>query len=245
MSKNDGSKGSHYELPPGATKLGDLIEHRNMNHADGEAFCALYRKGRASHSDELRDARKVLYYARAEVERLERLKLWDDGEKRIDVIGPNGNNGEHYVETQRMCDPEPRRIPLGMDMSDPANWRVGDLVECVNADGWSSFKQGGIYAIKDKLEEGVMIKGEMEGNTLVRRFLTDFRFHSRPSAQQHISDTDGAGVWTVWPGGECPCDELSYVEVMFLDGEKRTGTAGLFYWQHEGGPIDIIRYRLL
>ena len=36
-------------------------------------FRAIYRKGRASHSDELRDARKVLFYAGAEVKRLEKL----------------------------------------------------------------------------------------------------------------------------------------------------------------------------
>jgi hypothetical protein len=45
-----------------------------MNAQDGEIFRAIYRKGRASHSDELRDARKVLFYAQAEVRRLEQVK---------------------------------------------------------------------------------------------------------------------------------------------------------------------------
>lgn len=70
---SDGSTASYYDLPAGAQQLGDLIAHRNMNHSDGEMFCALYRKGLASHSDALRDARKVLYYAQAEVKRLEAL----------------------------------------------------------------------------------------------------------------------------------------------------------------------------
>lgn len=71
---SDGSTAAYYELPAGATELQDLISSRNMNAQDGEIFRAIYRKGRASHSDELRDAKKVLFYAQAEVARLERLK---------------------------------------------------------------------------------------------------------------------------------------------------------------------------
>lgn len=73
-SVSDGSTASYYELPEGATELQDLISYRNLNAQDGEMFRAIYRKGRASHSDELRDAKKVLFYAKAEVERLEKLK---------------------------------------------------------------------------------------------------------------------------------------------------------------------------
>ena len=72
-NKSDGSTASYYELPHGCTELQDLISYRNLNAQDGEIFRAIYRKGRASHSDELRDARKVLFYARAEVKRLEAL----------------------------------------------------------------------------------------------------------------------------------------------------------------------------
>lgn len=75
MSTSDGSTASYYELPAGATELQDLISHRNMNAQDGEIFRAIYRKGRASHSDELRDAKKVLFYAAAEVDRLEALRM--------------------------------------------------------------------------------------------------------------------------------------------------------------------------
>lgn len=74
MTTSDGSTAAYYELPAGATELQDLISSRNMNAQDGEIFRAIYRKGRASHSDELRDAKKVLFYAQAEVARLERLK---------------------------------------------------------------------------------------------------------------------------------------------------------------------------
>ena len=73
-TRSDGSTASYYQLPAGATELQDLISFRNMNAQDGEIFRAIYRKGRASHSDELRDARKVLFYAQAEVRRLEQVK---------------------------------------------------------------------------------------------------------------------------------------------------------------------------
>ncbi len=69
-NKSDGSTADYYELPPGSTQLQDLISFRNMNAQDGEMFRALYRKGLASHSDDLRDAKKVLFYAQAEVDRL-------------------------------------------------------------------------------------------------------------------------------------------------------------------------------
>ena len=74
-SKSDGSTASYYELPEGCTELQDLISYRNLNAQDGEIFRAIYRKGRASHSDDLRDAKKVLFYAQAEVERLLKLKV--------------------------------------------------------------------------------------------------------------------------------------------------------------------------
>ncbi len=71
-SRSDGSTASYYQLPLGATELQHLISYRDMNAQDGEIFRAIYRKGRASHSDQLRDAKKVLFYAQAEVDRLER-----------------------------------------------------------------------------------------------------------------------------------------------------------------------------
>ena len=71
---SDGSTASYYELPRGAKELQDLISHRNMNSQIGEIFRACYRMGRAAHSDELRDAKKILFYAKAEVARLEAIQ---------------------------------------------------------------------------------------------------------------------------------------------------------------------------
>mgnify|MGYP001230545198 CR=1 FL=1 len=67
---SDGSTASYYELPDGAHELQDLISHKNMNSQIGEIFRACYRMGEASHSDELRDAKKIRFYIDAEIERL-------------------------------------------------------------------------------------------------------------------------------------------------------------------------------
>ena len=80
---SDGSTASYYELPRGAKELQDLISHRNMNSQIGEIFRACYRMGRAAHSDELRDAKKILFYAKAEVARLEALQA--AAAKQLDI----------------------------------------------------------------------------------------------------------------------------------------------------------------
>ena len=71
---SNGATAGYYQLPEGATQLQDLISHLNLNAQIGEIFRACYRYGRVSHSDEMRDARKILFYAKAEVERLEKLQ---------------------------------------------------------------------------------------------------------------------------------------------------------------------------
>lgn len=70
---SNGATASYYEIPAGATQLQDLISDRDMNAQIGEVFRACYRYGRVSHSDKLRDAKKILFYAQAEVKRLEML----------------------------------------------------------------------------------------------------------------------------------------------------------------------------
>ena len=67
---SDGSSADYYTLPEGAKQLQDLISHRNMNAQMGEIFRACYRYGQASHSPPIRDIRKILFYAQAELERI-------------------------------------------------------------------------------------------------------------------------------------------------------------------------------
>lgn len=71
-TKSDGSTANYYALPPGANELQDLISYRGMNAQVGEIFRACYRYGLASHSDRLRDAKKMKFYSEAEIARLEK-----------------------------------------------------------------------------------------------------------------------------------------------------------------------------
>lgn len=70
--KSDGSTASYYELPGGCNELQDLISYKNMNAQIGEIFRECYRYGQSSHSDELRGVKKILFYANAELKRLEK-----------------------------------------------------------------------------------------------------------------------------------------------------------------------------
>lgn len=77
---SDGSTASYYELPPGATELQHLISYKNMNGQVAEAFRSLYRFGESSHSSRVRDARKIIFYMQAEIERI---KKYEEEEEKI------------------------------------------------------------------------------------------------------------------------------------------------------------------
>lgn len=76
MEKTDGLPGgstpSQYALPEGAREIQDLTEFRNMRHSVATIFETCYRMGRCKHSDELRDARKILWFAERLVAKLEK-----------------------------------------------------------------------------------------------------------------------------------------------------------------------------
>jgi hypothetical protein len=75
---SDGSSADYYVLPNDAKELQDLISHKNMNAQIGEIFRSCYRYGEVSHSGKLRDAKKIKFYAEAEIKRLERLNEGKD-----------------------------------------------------------------------------------------------------------------------------------------------------------------------
>jgi primase-polymerase (primpol)-like protein len=68
---SDGSTASYYVLPKDSSELQDLISAKNMNAQVGEIFRECYRYGQASHSDEIRGIKKILFYANAELKRLQ------------------------------------------------------------------------------------------------------------------------------------------------------------------------------
>lgn len=106
MSRSDGSTADYYVLPEAATQLQDLISHRDMNSQIGEIFRACYRYGIVSHSDKMRDAKKIRFYAQAEVERLEKLAA-------------SGQCGQLEA----------------LDMNEWQNWKKGDIVESMERAG--------------------------------------------------------------------------------------------------------------
>lgn len=68
--ESDGTTADYYELPKGATELQQLIAYKDMNAQMGEIFRANYRYGQSSHSNQLRDINKIIFYANAEKDRL-------------------------------------------------------------------------------------------------------------------------------------------------------------------------------
>ena len=116
--RSNGSTAGYYQLPSGATQLQDLISQRNMNAQIGEIFRACYRYGRVEHSDMLRDARKILFYAKAEVDRLEKLQA-------------ESQDGA----AEEPCEPAPPadrpKLAVGQVWKD----RLGRVVTIVSSDG--------------------------------------------------------------------------------------------------------------
>lgn len=122
VSTSDGSSADYYVLPRGATQLQDLISYRNMNAQIGEIFRACYRYGMASHSAQLRDAKKILFYAHAEVKRLEREEAEQNEEARkvdrftaLEELVQQGQDQEFYAAPAASVASSPTvddRLPL-------------------------------------------------------------------------------------------------------------------------------------
>jgi hypothetical protein len=55
-----------------STQLQQVISELNLNAQTGEMFRALYRYGRCPHSPRERDLKKIIFYAQAELDRLEK-----------------------------------------------------------------------------------------------------------------------------------------------------------------------------
>lgn len=127
MSRSDGASADYYVLPEGATQLQDLISHRDMNSQIGEIFRACYRYGIVSHSDKMRDAKKIRFYAQAEVERLEKLiqseqtshvisgiPSWDDAPTWAGWIGMDEEGAFWFeIEPEAYSDGSTWKYPLG------------------------------------------------------------------------------------------------------------------------------------
>ena len=108
-SRSDGSTASYYELPSGATELQDLINHRHMNGQIAEIFRGCYRYGLVEHSEQLRDAKKMKFYAEAEICRLENRPISDIREVRGEDRPPK-RQPFIYLATMYTHHPEGRSV---------------------------------------------------------------------------------------------------------------------------------------
>lgn len=72
--KNNGGKTDYYKVPKKSKTLNDLIEHKNMNFAQGNMFKAVYclADGRHEGTTTERELNKIIYYANREKKRLKR-----------------------------------------------------------------------------------------------------------------------------------------------------------------------------
>lgn len=72
--KSDGGSTNYYAVPPGATDLADLIEHKDMSFALGNIFKACYRLGEKEGTDLIYDLNKIIYFAERLKKQAEKVK---------------------------------------------------------------------------------------------------------------------------------------------------------------------------
>ena len=98
---------------------------------------------------------------------------------RIDAV-PRHEATPNVLEFDDHCAEAIHAEPSDEDMTDPANWRAGDLVECVEGSA-DVFTSGRLYRLRDKCQLGrAKVEADDEGfpNGMDSQ---RFRFHSRPS----------------------------------------------------------------
>lgn len=69
---SSGSTAHYYEIPIGTYELQDLISYLDCNAQMGEIGRAWMRYGKCPHSSKKRDLEKIIFYAQAELKRLEK-----------------------------------------------------------------------------------------------------------------------------------------------------------------------------
>lgn len=67
------------------------------------------------------------------------------------------------------------------DMTDPENWKVGDMVQCVNGKGWEHWiDEGEVAEMVKPLSPQLHLKTKYGLQFFDSMFYQDFKFHSRP-----------------------------------------------------------------
>lgn len=71
VEENNGGDTDYYKVPPGAKMLQDLIEAKELSWNIANVFKAMYRYGKCTHSDKLRDINKSIWFLEREKALLE------------------------------------------------------------------------------------------------------------------------------------------------------------------------------
>lgn len=67
------------------------------------------------------------------------------------------------------------------DMTDPENWKVGDMIRCVNGAGWEHWiDEGEVAEMVKPLSLALHLKTRYGFQCFGSRYYQDFKFHSRP-----------------------------------------------------------------
>lgn len=61
--QSTGGSTDYYKLPKDAHEIQDLIEHKDMNFAEGNIFKAIWRLGKKKGADQSYDLKKIIWYA--------------------------------------------------------------------------------------------------------------------------------------------------------------------------------------
>lgn len=124
MTHSDGSTASYYDLPEGATELQHLISHLDLNAQMGEILRACYRYGQCSHSPKTRDIKKILFYAQAELTRLESIE---------DEMKPPTAKTVREIRLEAWLR-EVLPIVINTEMSTKTSPRLRELIELIKKD---------------------------------------------------------------------------------------------------------------
>lgn len=114
-------------------------------------------------------------------------------EARADIIGQNGNDGEHYeqpVQPQVLLVDE-LNVPADVDVNDWRTWQEGDLLECIK-----DFGEGGetlLIRVGDIVEMDTVEPPDYEYNLPFQ--VKHANFHGWPDLQDYSDDAlDGATI---------------------------------------------------
>lgn len=95
MSNDNVNHPKHYTQHPSGIECIQITEHMCFNL--GNAIKYLWRAD--LKNDAIEDMKKAIWYIQREIDKLEKIQRkgqWPEDESRMNVIGQNGNTGEHY-----------------------------------------------------------------------------------------------------------------------------------------------------